>query len=272
VRYREGVALEVARITLEYVSNTKIPHPVPGGVKNLSNNEQLREYSQSFICYELPFFVEQHHQRYHTERIHYSLSPATTLLIMTMMVVHPRRLCKPSSVRCGMKSVLLLILTVFCSMPTTVLGAHSDSKRIRTRLQPWGLSRSGTDTLSGTGSSTQHKHTTDASCLSVRGGGSCGALPTTEVTVFTTSVNSVDLCSEGEGYVVNMCTDAASTRGGSTDAGIYQRPFASSSDAPEATSFAQSADVDLPPWFLKLFGPRSVSLLIVPLTILKLLV
>lgn len=196
-----------------------------------------------------------------------------------MMVVHLPRICKPSSVRRGMRLplllfVILILKVVLCvsSTPTKVIGAHCSK---RTRFQPWGLSRGSTDALLGTGASfsTQHKHAA-TSCLSVRGG--AFALPNMEVTVFGAQT-SFDYCADG--YVVNMCTDEEfefTRGGGSTDtAGSRQRPFTSSTSL-QATSSTLSEpsandDVDLPPLFRRMFGEWSVFLLIMPMTVLKLL-
>jgi hypothetical protein len=52
-------------------------------------------------------------------------------MTVTNMMIHRRRICKPSSVRCGMRLPVLLsvilILKVLCvsSTPTTDIGAHS---------------------------------------------------------------------------------------------------------------------------------------------------
>jgi hypothetical protein len=176
---------------------------------------------------------------------------------MTMMVVNRRRACKPSYVLCGMHMLpvllpVMLILTVCCSMPTTVLGAqhcfHSHSYSKLGRHPPRGPG-STTDTLSGTGTgaSTLHKHTT-ASCLSVQGGSF--ALP-------------------------NTSTALALTRGGSTSTADSSRPLPSSSSL-KATSLSvpsdvSAVDVDLPRWFVLLFGEFSFLLLILPIVIVKLI-
>jgi hypothetical protein len=206
-----------------------------------------------------------------------SLSPT-----MTIKVVHRRLLRKSSPVRCGMLpailSVILILVTVCCvnSMPTTGLGAHCfHSYSKRTGLQQWGLSRrrQSTDKLSGAGASlsTHHKDIATSS-LSVRGGSF--ALPHTAVTESGTQT-SVDYSAGG--YVVSMYTDDPLTGDGSTDIeGSRQRPYTLFSSiigtSPVPTEPSANDDVDLPPFFQRIFGERSALLLMIPITVLKLLI
>jgi hypothetical protein len=180
---------------------------------------------------------------------------------MTIKVAHRRRFVSMLPAR--ILSVIV-ILTLFCgcvsSMPTTELGAHCfHSYSKRSCLQVWGLSRRrSTDT--------QHKHTA-ASSLSVRGGSF--ALPHTEVTEFGTQT-SVDYSAGG--YVVSMNTVEPLT----DTTGSHQRPYTLFSSL-KVTSLVPSKpsandDVDLPPFFRRIFGEKSAFLLMIPLTVLKLIV